>query len=83
MLENLSSQFQSVIANTILKDDNLCQEKINYHDWRAGASQPSPSAGTIFLYIYLPVATDRCRSTVYPSGPIRTFLIFRLACHMP
>ena len=36
----------------------------SYHNWRAGASQPSRTTGAIFLYIYILV---KC-SALWASG---------------
>ena len=51
----------------------LSSAQSHVHDWRAGASQPSRSTGTIFLYIYIYISISicrvvgsRCRSTIYP-----------------
>ena len=42
-----------------------------YYYWRAGVSQPSRSAGTIFLYIYLSLVFMQAASSLRPPGVVQ------------
>ena len=73
MLENKSMEFHRIKGNSNTDQGFLFTEVGRYgiiDNWRAGASQPSRTTGTIFLYFFLifgrtGTADIRCLRTHY------------------